>query len=55
MSLTSLISNVYLVLFLCGYIEGNMKLKIYFHPVPKLRMHGVTSPFIHLFYCMLPN
>lgn len=55
MSLPSLISNAYLVLFLRGYIEGSMKLKIYFHLVPKLRMHGATSPLIHLFYCVLPN
>jgi len=55
MSLPSLISNAYLVLFLCGYIDGNMKLKIYFHLVPKLRMNGATSPFIHLFYCVLSN
>ena len=55
MSLPTLICNAYLVLFLRGYIEGSMTLKIYFHLVQKLRMHGATSPLIHLFYCVLPN
>jgi hypothetical protein len=55
MSLPSLISSAYLFLFVRGYIEGSMKLKIYFHLVPKLRIHGATSPLIHLFYCVLPN
>jgi len=55
MSLPSLISNAYLVLFLRGYIDGNVKLIIYFSLVLKLRMHGVTSPLLHLFYCLLRN
>jgi len=55
MSLPSLIPNAYFVPFLRWYIEGSMKLKIYFHLVPKLRMHGATFPLIHLFYCILPD
>jgi hypothetical protein len=55
MSLPSLVPNAYLELFLRGYTDGIMKLIIYLHLVPRLRMHGATSPLLHLFYCVLPN